>query len=140
MGIWSSEIDIEKLNTLSKGSMGEFLSIEITEIGEDFMVAKMPVDSRTKQPFGVLHGGASVVLAESVGSVGSNCIVDISKFRCVGLEINSNHLKSVSSGYVYAKATALHIGKTTHVWDIKITNEEGKLINVSRLTMAIIAY
>ncbi len=140
MAIWSTEIDLERLNKLSKGSMGGFLNIEITEIGEDFMVGKMPVDERTKQPFGVLHGGASVVLAESIGSVASNCIVDVTKFRCFGLEINSNHLRPVSGGFVYAKATPLHIGKTTHVWDIKITNEEGKLVNVSRLTMAIVPY
>lgn len=140
MAIWSTTIDLEKLNSRSKGSMGGFLDIEITEIGEDFMVGRMPVDERTKQPFGVLHGGASVVLAESVGSVASICVVDITKFRCFGLEINSNHLRPVTGGFVYAKVTPLHLGKTTHVWDIKITNEEGKLVNVSRLTMAIVPF
>jgi 1,4-dihydroxy-2-naphthoyl-CoA hydrolase len=136
--LWFTPIDIQLLNTTSKNSMGEFLGIEVIEIGEDYMIAKMPVNERTKQPYGVLHGGASVVLAESIGSIASNCIVDITKFHCFGLEISANHIRSVSQGYVYAKATNLHVGRTTHVWDIKITNEEGKLVCASRLTMAIV--
>ena len=138
--IWLHEVNVEKLNLFSKNSMGEFLGIQLTEIGEDYLCASMPVNNRTKQPYGILHGGASVVLAESVGSVASGCVIDITKFRCVGLEINSNHIRSVKDGIVYAKATAVHLGKTTHIWDIRITDEHQKLVNISRLTVAIIPY
>ncbi len=128
----------EFLNQGGKNSIGDFLDIEFTEIGEDFLVARMPVDNRTRQPYGILHGGASVVLAETVGSVGANLYIDLTKYRCVGLDINANHIKSVKEGYVYAKGTPLHIGKTTQVWEIKISNEKNELVCISRLTMAII--
>ncbi len=128
----------EMLNTQDKGSMNEHLGIEFTEVGEDYVCAKMPVDHRTRQPYGILHGGASVVLAETLGSVGAAFSVDINQYRCVGLDINSNHIRPVKSGFVYGKATPLHIGKSTQVWQIMITNEEGKLVNVSRITMAVV--
>jgi 1,4-dihydroxy-2-naphthoyl-CoA hydrolase len=131
---------VEILNQNGKNSMGEFLGIEFTEIGKDYLVARMPVDNRTKQPYGILHGGASVVLAETVGSVGANLCVDLTKFRCVGLDINANHLKSVKEGFVYAKGTPIHVGRTTQVWEIKITNENNDLVCISRLTVAVIGY
>lgn len=118
--------------------MVSHLGIEYTEIGEYYLCAKMPVDNRTTQPYGLLHGGASVALAETVGSVGSNLCVDHLKYRCVGLEINANHVKGVSSGYVYAKANLLHCGKKTHIWDIRISNETNELVCISRLTVAVI--
>jgi len=113
------------------------LGIEITEIGEDFIKAKMPVDHRTTQPYGLLHGGASVTLAESLGSIAATFSVDQTKHYCVGLEINANHIRSVNEGYVYGITRPLHIGRSTQVWEIKITNEENKLVCVSRITMAI---
>jgi 1,4-dihydroxy-2-naphthoyl-CoA hydrolase len=136
----NQSINVEILNQNSKGSMGEWLGIEFTEIGQDYICAKMPVDHRTKQPFGILHGGASVVLAESLGSVGAMLCVDNSKYRCVGLEINSNHLRQVTEGFVYGKASPIHLGKTTQVWEIKITNEDNKLVNISRLTIMVIGH
>lgn len=130
----------EQLNQFSKGCMLEFLEIEFTEVGTNYLIAKMPVNAKTKQPFGLLHGGASVVLAESIGSTASGLVVTKQNMpkKCVGLEINANHLRSETQGFVYGKCTPIHIGRTTHVWDIQITNEQGKLICVSRLTMAIL--
>lgn len=133
-----SDITVEKLNSYSPGNMGEHLGIEFTEVGSDYLCAKMPVDHRTHQPYGLLHGGASCVLAETLGSIGSVCCVDMSKCDVVGVEINANHLRSVKEGYVYAKAQAIHIGRRLHVWEIKITNEQGKLVCISRLTTAIL--
>lgn len=129
---------IESLNELGRNTMGEHLGILFTEIGPDFLCGKMPVDHRTKQPFGLLHGGASCVLAETLGSVGSVVCIDTEKYAAVGVEINANHLRSAREGYVYGKATLLHGGRKLHVWDIKITSEDGKLLCVSRLTVAII--
>lgn len=127
------------LKLASETNMLAHLGIEITEIGTAYIVGKMPVDDRTKQPYGFLHGGASVVLAESLGSIGANHFVDQEKYYCVGLEINANHLRPVQSGYVIGKAQAIHLGKTTQIWEIKITNEAQKLVCISRLTMAVIA-
>ena len=130
-------ITIEQISA-PKNNMVTHLGIEFTEIGKDFLCGKMPVDQRTIQPMGILHGGASVVLAETLGSVASVCCVDITKQYVVGLEINANHIKSVRAGnWVYGKATAIHIGRKTHIWEIRITNEENKLICISRITMAI---
>ncbi len=139
MSIWlNKELTIEQFGQLSKNTMDKFLGIEWTELGENFLKAKMPVDERTKQPYGFLHGGASCVLAETVGNFASAMVIDHTKFYCVGLEINANHVRSVSKGYVTAIATPLHLGATTHVWDIKITDDQEKLVSVSRLTVAII--
>jgi 1,4-dihydroxy-2-naphthoyl-CoA hydrolase len=124
----------EKYNT----NMTKLMGIEYTEIGEDYLCGKMPVAEITKQPFGILHGGASVVFAESLGSVGSNMIVDMDKFFCVGQAIDANHIRSVTTGWVYGKAICIHEGRKTHVWEIKITNEEGKLVCASRLTVAVL--
>lgn len=135
--MFKKHFDIKK--PFGQSSMGEHLGIEFLEVGEDFLTARMPVDHRTTQPFGILHGGASVALAETVGSVASLLTLDsIQTHRAVGLEINANHIRPVSSGFVYAKAVPLHLGRTTHVWDIKITSEEQKLVCVVRFTVAIV--
>jgi len=140
MPIWfDKELSVEKLKLPGSCTMGEFLGIEWTEVGENFIKAKMPVDQRTRQHYGLLHGGASCTLAETIGSMASAMVIDHSKFYCVGLEINANHVRSAKEGYVTGVATPLHLGSTTHVWDIKIYDEKEKLICVSRLTMAIIA-
>jgi 1,4-dihydroxy-2-naphthoyl-CoA hydrolase len=137
--MFNSEIDLEKINSLGKNNIGSYLGIEYTEIGKDYLIAKMPVDDRTRQPFGILHGGASVVLAETLGSVASMlCLADPAKQKAVGLEINANHLRPVSEGWVYGKVTSIHLGKKTHVWDIKITDQNQKLVCISRITVMIV--
>ena len=118
--------------------MAEYIGIEWTELGNNFLKAKMPVDHRTIQPYGLLHGGASCALAETIGSVASAMVIDHSRFYCVGLEINANHIRGVKTGLVTGVATPLHLGSTTHVWDIKIYDEKEKLLCVSRLTVVII--
>ncbi|OON68512.1 hotdog fold thioesterase [Hymenobacter sp. CRA2] len=130
---------VAELNAWSRNTMGEHLGIEITAVGEQFIEGRMPVDHRTHQPMGLLHGGASVVLAETLGSIGAVLQVDRTRYACVGLEINANHIKSVRSGYVLGRAEALHLGRTTQIWEIKIRHEEtNALICVSRITMAVI--
>ena len=139
MMIWfDKNISLANLKPLGKGTMSEYLGIEWMEIGKDFLKARMPVDQRTRQPYGLLHGGASCVLAETVGSVASHLIIDSAQFYCVGIEINANHIRSAREGFVYGTCSPLHIGSSTHVWDIRIANEGDKLICVSRLTVAII--
>lgn len=132
------ELTLDDINKMNKNTMMEHLGIEFTGIGPDYITAKMPVDSRHHQPYGLLHGGASVALAETLGSVAAHCSVDTSKYFCVGLEINANHLKGVRSGYVFGKSTPIHIGKSTQVWEIRITNEQDELVCVSRITMAVL--
>ena len=137
--IWfDKELSIEKLKPLGPNTMAAHIGIEWVEVGENFIKAKMPVDQRTNQPYGLLHGGASCVLAETLGSVASAMVIDHSKFYCVGLEINANHVRGVREGYVIGIASPLHLGNTTHVWDIKIYDEREKLVCVSRLTVAIL--
>ena len=137
--IWlNKELKIADFEFLGKDTMSEYIGIEWTEVGPDFLKARMPVDHRTKQPYGLLHGGASCVLAETIGSVASAMVVDHSKFVCVGLEINANHVRSAREGFVTGIATALHLGSNTHVWDIKIHDELEKLVCISRLTVAVI--
>jgi len=133
-------LQLEAVNDMGKGCMIEHLGIEITEIGENHLTAKMPVDHRTKQPMGLLHGGASVALAETLGSFASAVIIDLTKQAAVGLEINANHIKSAKSGVVTGKVTPIHIGRRTHVWNIEIKNDEKQLVAVSRLTVAIIDF
>ncbi|HEY85383.1 MAG TPA: hotdog fold thioesterase [Chloroflexi bacterium] len=130
---------LEALQSIAQNTMSAHLGIEFTGVGADFVSAKMPVDQRTKQPFGILHGGASVALAETLGSVASSLCIDLNKAYPVGLEINANHIRSVSEGYVYGSARPLHLGRRTHVWDIQIVNEDKKLVCVSRLTVMIVA-
>jgi 1,4-dihydroxy-2-naphthoyl-CoA hydrolase len=134
----NKEITLAQLQELVKNSIESNLGIEFTEVGADYICARMPVDRRTRQPFGLLHGGASVVLAETLGSIGANSSVDPQRQQCVGLEINANHIRSVREGYVYGRAAPLHLGKTTQIWEIRITNEEGNLVCISRLTVAVL--
>lgn len=131
--------DLNALDFIHTDSLGKLLGIEFLEAGEGYLLARMPVDKRTQQPFGILHGGASVVLAETLGSVASWMLLDDPKTqRAVGLEINANHIRSVRDGWVYGRCTPLHTGRTTHVWDIRVTDEQSKLVCVSRLTVAVI--
>ncbi len=118
--------------------MVEYLHIKFTEIGENYIRASMPVDHRTHQPYGLLHGGASATLAETLGSVASALVIDRQNFICVGIEINASHIRSARSGLVIETCTPIHIGSTTHVWDIRINDENNKLICASRLTVAIL--
>lgn len=123
---------------MSRNTMMEHLGIEYTAVGSDFISARMPVDHRTHQPFGLLHGGASVALAETLGSVAAHLCLDGEKQYAVGLDINANHIKGVRSGWVYGTTRPLHIGGKTQVWEIRITTEEGALVCISRITMAVL--
>lgn len=134
----SRGIKLEQLNSLSTNNMVAHLGIEFIEIGDDYLIAKMPVDHRTQQPLGLLHGGASVALAETLGSVAATLCVDPTTQYCVGLEINANHVKSVKSGFVFGRTNKIHIGKRTHIWEIRITDAENNLVCISRITMAVI--
>ena len=137
--MFKNNIDLDVFIQMSKNTLSDHLGIEFLEKGDNYLIARMPVDHRTKQPFGLLHGGASVALAETLGSIASVlCLDDPAKQKAVGLEINANHLRSVTEGWVYGKVTPIHIGRRTHIWDIKITNEEEKPVCVSRLTVAIV--
>ncbi|MBP6589106.1 MAG: hotdog fold thioesterase [Chitinophagaceae bacterium] len=139
MSIWfKTEITLEQLQETGRGTMDEHIGIEWIEIGRDYLKARMPVDQRTRQAYGLLHGGASCVLAESIGSIASAMVIDPAQYQCVGLEINANHVHSATAGHVTAVAMPLHLGKSTHVWDIRIYNDHEKLVCVSRLTVAII--
>lgn len=137
--IWfNKSIQPHDIQPLSKDTIAEQIGIEFSEIGPDFLKGRMPVDHRTHQPYGLLHGGASCVLAETLGSVASALVIDQSKFICVGLEINANHIRGVREGFVTGIATPIHLGATTHVWDIKIQDEKEKLVCISRLTVVIL--
>lgn len=136
--IWSREYTVDELNGRPKGHIGDLLGIGFTEIGPDSVSARMPVNEKTHQPYGILHGGASVVLAESLGSVASNMVINSDKYIGVGLEVNANHLRPVKSGFVTGICTPIHIGGKTHVWDIKLYDDRGKMNCISRLTLAII--
>lgn len=135
--IWHKEFTLEALNKDKKLCNNPF-KIEFIEIGDNFLRAKMPVNKDTKQPMGLLHGGASVFLAETVGSVSGHLCIRQEGRAAVGLEINANHLRAAKDGFVYAKSTPIHIGGKTQVWNIEITNEEGKMVCISRLTLAVI--
>lgn len=136
--IWfKPELRLADLLPLGQGTMGEHLGIEWLELGEDFIKARMPVDHRTKQPYGLLHGGASVALAETLGSVGAALSVDPARYITVGMEINANHIRSVRDGFVIGTTRPVHRGATTQVWEIRIEDERGKLVCISRLTVAI---
>ncbi|MDU8420422.1 hotdog fold thioesterase [Pseudomonas syringae] len=140
MSIWRQAPDIEALMAAQKNTIGEVLDIRFESFTDDSLTASMVVDQRTRQPFGLLHGGASVVLAESLGSMASYLIVDPSKYFCVGLEVNANHLRGVRAGRVTGVVRPVHIGRTTHVWDIRISNDEGKPSCISRLTVAVVPH
>ncbi|MGX5219601.1 hotdog fold thioesterase [Pseudomonas segetis] len=139
MSLWRRTPDIDGLNATLKNTIGEQLDIRFESFDDESITASMVVDSRTHQPYGLLHGGASVVLAETLGSTASYQCIDVEKFYCVGLEVNANHLRAVRSGRVTAVARAVHLGRSTHVWDIRLTTEEGKTSCISRLTVAVVA-
>jgi 1,4-dihydroxy-2-naphthoyl-CoA hydrolase len=139
MKIWKVDMSLAALTKRSKDTMVDYLGIEFTEIGDDFLVARMAVDHRTRQPLGIMHGGASCVLAETVGSTAANCCVDLERNYCVGLDINTNHIRSIREGYVIGTAKPYHLGRSTQVWGIEIVNEKGQLISINRLTMAVLA-
>ena len=139
MSIWfKQDLQVSDLLPLGKNTMGEHLGMVFTEVGPDYLKATMPVDHRTKQPYGLLHGGASVALAETLGSVGAALVVDPAKFICVGQEINANHLRSVRSGLVTGIAKPIHIGASSQVWETRIYDEREKLVCISRLTVAVL--
>ena len=137
MSIWKKSTEISRLNTISENTIIELLGIEYTKVGDNFIQGTMPVDNRTHQPHGLLHGGASVVLAETLGRVAANLAVPDDKV-CVGLEVNANHIRSIKKGTVTGTATAVHIGYSTQIWQIEICNERQQLICTSRLTVAVI--
>ena len=138
MTIWNHDLSLEQLNAWSEGCAVSHLGIEITEIGDDFLRGRVPVDERTRQPYGLLHGGVSVVLAETLGSMGAFYSCPAGQ-RAVGLDINANHLRAATSGWVTGTARPVHIGRTTQVWQIDMVNDEGQLTCVSRITMAVLA-
>ncbi|MGB1247426.1 MAG: hotdog fold thioesterase [Chitinophagales bacterium] len=135
--IWQKEFTIEEVNA-GRNNMVLHLGIEFTEKHDKYVIAKMPVDERTRQPFGILHGGASVALAETLGSMAGWLCLSDEKMVVVGQEINANHLRSVREGYVYGKAFPIHLGRKSQVWAIEITNEEGKMVCISRMTLAVV--
>ena len=134
----NQNISIKDINTINQGTLISTLGIEFTEIGKDFLIAKMPVDERTFQPMGLLHGGASVALAETLGSIGTFSIINGKTHYGVCIEINANHIGSVMEGFVFGTAKLVHQGKTTHIWNIEIKDDKKKMISVSRMTMMII--
>jgi 1,4-dihydroxy-2-naphthoyl-CoA hydrolase len=138
MSIWQGNITLKQLNDLNKETLGDFFEINFTEIGTDFLKATMPVQNKTRQPFGLLHGGASVALAETVGSVASWCVVNRDLFIGVGVEINASHVKSVTEGNVTAVCKAVKVSGKTHIWEIKIFNEQEELCCVSRFTAMVV--
>lgn len=139
MAIWHHDVpDPQRIIARDEGTMITHLGIEVVEIGDDFLRARMPVDHRTVQPQGRLHGGASCVLAETAGSIAANLVIDDSEYLAVGLDINANHIRPVKGGYVYGTARPESLGRSTQVWSIRITDEEDRLVCISRLTMAVI--
>lgn len=138
MSIWNGNITLELINNLNKNTLGEFFEITFTEIGDDYLKAVMPVNNKNKQPFGLLHGGASVALAETVGSVASWCVCNRDLFIGVGLEINANHIKAVTSGTITAICSPIKVGGKIHVWEIKMFDESGDINCISRFTCMII--
>lgn len=138
MNIWfNKNLSLADFKGMSSDTLDNHLGIELTEIGPDYLKATMPVDHRTKQPYGLLHGGASLVLAETLGSFGAAMVVDLNEFICVGQEINANHLRSVRSGFVTGISRPIHIGSSSQVWDIKIFDESERIVCISRITVAV---
>jgi 1,4-dihydroxy-2-naphthoyl-CoA hydrolase len=137
--IWFRRPELDEANVWQRSTIAGPLGISITEVGDDFMRGTMPVDARTHQPMGILHGGASVVLAESLGSLAANYCVDNARFYCVGLDVNANHLRAVRQGHVTGTARPIHLGKSTQVWDIRIVDEQSRDVCISRLTLAVLS-
>lgn len=138
MALWFGDFKVEMAHTSNNRGLNKTVGLEILERGEDYLKGRIPVDERTHQPYGILHGGASCVLAETLASFASALVIDPKKQACVGLEINANHIRGVTHGWVTGTARPLHIGRTTHVWDVRLENDEGKLTCISRVTMAIL--
>jgi 1,4-dihydroxy-2-naphthoyl-CoA hydrolase len=139
MGIWRDSFPLELVNEHSRGTLVSHLGIEFIEAGDDYVTARMPVDARTRQPAHVLHGGASVALAETLASWAATFVVDREQNYCVGLEINANHVRAAGSGWVIGTARPVHLGRSTHVWEVRITDESNRLVCISRVTMAVLA-
>ena len=137
MSIWKQTTDLERINAWNRGCMVEHLGMQVTEVGADFLRGTMPVDARTRQPFGLLHGGASVALAESLGSLAGNLCIGAQEMA-VGLDINANHVRALSEGSVIGTARPLHLGRTTQVWEIRIEDERARLVCIALLTLAVV--
>ncbi|MEC8898332.1 MAG: hotdog fold thioesterase [Pseudomonadota bacterium] len=137
MSIWTVTPNLEQMTEASKNTAVSHMGIEYLEIGDDYVKGRMPVDERTVQPFGILHGGSSVVLAETLGSMAANCCLKDKNTVAVGLVVNANHIRPVTGGWVYGTAKAIHIGSATQVWEIRLENDQGKVTCISRLTMAV---
>lgn len=138
MSIWHSEITLDQLNQRGENTLCDLIDICFTEVGDDFLKATMPVNKKTKQPIGILHGGANVVLGETIASTAANAVIDINTHYCVGLEINANHIRSAREGFVTGVTRPIHLGRTTQIWSIEIFNEAGKITCSSRMTAAVI--
>ena len=138
MSIWHARPTLEALRQQAQGTMIAHLGIEFLEVGDDYLRGRLPVDTRTVQPFGILHGGASVTLAETLGSAAAHWCVDDAEKMCVGLDINANHVRAARSGYVIGTARPVHLGSSTHVWEIRIEDEQSQLVCIARLTMAVL--
>jgi len=138
VSLWKQTTDLTRINAWNAGSLVEHLGMRVTDIGDDYIRGTMPVDARTKQPFGLLHGGASVAMAESLGSLAGNLCLDAEREMAVGLDINANHVRAVTEGTVTGTARPLHVGRSTQVWEIRIEDERGRLVCISRLTVAVV--
>lgn len=138
MNIWKTPIDLKNITESRKDTLIELMGIEFTEVGENYLKGRMPVDRRTHQPYGIMHGGASCALAETLASIAANHCVDMAKEYCVGLDINTSHIRMVKTGFVTGTATALHIGKATQVWEVHIVDEQDRLVSVNRLTLFVL--
>ena len=138
MPLWKQDVSLDRINTWSRNTLAQTIGIRITEIGDDYVRGTLPVDARTHQPFGLLHGGASVALAETLGSLAGNLCLDANTELAVGLDINANHVRGVTHGTVTGTARALHLGRTTQVWEIRIEDEAQRLVCISRLTLAVV--
>jgi 1,4-dihydroxy-2-naphthoyl-CoA hydrolase len=138
-GIWHQKPDLELINgSMNKGTISEGLGIQITEVGDDYLSGTMPADARTFQPYGIVHGGANVVLAETLGSIAGAHVIDMASTRCLGQEVSATHLRPVSAGLVWGTARPIHLGRRSHVWEIRLTNDQGKLTCISKLILAIV--
>lgn len=138
MSIWKQSTDLGRINAWNHNTLVEHLGMRVTEIGADYVRGTMPVDARTRQPFGLLHGGASVALAESLGSLAGNLCLDLATEMAIGLDINANHVRAATAGVVTGTARSLHLGRTTQVWEIRIEDERARLVCISRLTLAVV--
>lgn len=138
MSIWKQSTDLDRINAWNHNTLVEHLGMRVTEIGADYVRGTMPVDARTRQPFGLLHGGASVALAESLGSLAGNLCIDLATEMAIGLDINANHVRAATAGVVTGTARSLHLGRTTQVWEIRIEDERARLVCISRLTLAVV--